>query len=136
MPCIQDISFYQLNSAKVFTTIDLKSGYWQIEIDEKSRENTALTTHLGLFQFKRMQFGLTNAPAVFQCFRKSILSKLIGKYGLIYLDDIIIYSKDEVEYSKHVIKVLGILRDNNMTIKESKCTFGVNEIKWGRTNPC
>ena len=128
LPCIQDI-FDQLNGAKIFTTIDLKSGYWQIEINENSREKTAITTHMGLFQFKRMQFGLTNAPAVFQRFMNSIFTKLIGKCCLIYLDDIVIYSKNENEHSEHIAMVLTVLRDNGMTIKESKCTFAASEVK-------
>ena len=90
LPRIQDI-FDQLMGVKVFTTIDLKSGYWQVKMHPDSREKTAISTHRRLFQFKRMQFGLTNAPVVFQRMMNSVLAKCLGKSCLIYLDDTLIY---------------------------------------------
>ena len=128
LPRIQDI-FDQLAGAKVFTTLDLKSGYWQVMIEEGSREKTAINTHMGLFQFKRMQFGLTNAPAVFQRMMNIMFANLIGKCCLVYLDDIIIYSPDEKAHLRDVKEVLEILKINNMTLKEKKCEFSLKEVK-------
>lgn len=128
LPRIQDI-FDQLGGAKVFTTIDLKSGYWQVRMQEGSKEKTAISTHRGLFQFKRMQFGLTNAPAVFQRMMNSVLAKYLGKSCLIYLDDVVIYSKEEKSHKVHVAEVLGALQQAGLVVKESKCNFGLEEVK-------
>jgi hypothetical protein len=128
LPRIQDI-FDQLGGAQIFTTIDLKSGYWQVPMEEHSKVKTAISTHMGLFQFTRMQFGLTNAPAVFQRMMNAILAKQLGKSCLIYLDDIVIYSPDERSHLKHVAEVLEVLSQHGLTIKESKCQFGVPEVK-------
>ena len=78
VPLIQDV-FDQLNGAKIFSTIDLRSGYWQIPMAENSIPVTAFTTHVGLFEFLRMPFGLTNAPAIFQRTMNQVLSGLIGR---------------------------------------------------------
>lgn len=128
MPRIQDI-FDQLGGAQIFTTLDLKSGYWQVRVGESSKAKTAISTHLGLFQFTRMQFGLSNAPAVFQRMMNAILASQLGKYCLIYLDDIVIYSPDVVSHRAHVGDVLGVLQQHGLTIKPSKCEFGVSEVK-------
>ena len=128
LPRIQDI-FDQLDGAKVFTTMDLKSGYWQVKMAPDSVEKTAVSTHRGLFQFKRMQFGLTNAPAVFQRMMNSVLAKFVGKFCLIYLDDIIIYSPDEAIHHTHVEQILAELQKHGLVVKESKCHFGLAEVK-------
>jgi len=128
LPRIQDI-FDQLGGAKVFTTIDLKSGYWQVKMAEASKEKTAISTHRGLFQFRRMQFGLTNAPANFQRMMSTVLAKHLGKSCLIYLDDVVIYSRDEQTHRGHVSEVLEALSGAGLVVKESKCTFGVKEVK-------
>lgn len=128
LPRIQDI-FDQLDGAKIFTTIDLKCGYWQIRMAPDSIEKTAVVTHRGLFQFKRMQFGLTNAPAVFQRMMNSVLAALLGKCCLIYLDDIVVYSRDEESHHAHVKQVLQKLQEHGLAIKESKCHFGLAEVK-------
>jgi len=128
LPRIQDI-FDQLSGAKIFTTLDLKSGYWQVRMDEASKAKTAISTHRGLFQFTRMQFGLTNAPAVFQRMMNAILAEQLGRFCLIYLDDIVIYSSDEATHHENVKEVLSVLGRYGLTIKESKCHFGVEEVK-------
>ena len=128
LPRIQDI-FDQLSGAKVFTTIDLKSGYWQVRMSPDSKEKTAISTHRGLFQFKRMQFGLTNAPAVFQRMMNSVLAKYLGVSCLIYLDDVVIYSRNEETHRVHVEEVLAELEKHGLAVKESKCSFGLSEVK-------
>ena len=118
-----DVTIDYLYGAKIFSTIDLFSGYWQIEIDEADKFKTAFTTDDGHFEFNRMPFGLTNAPATFQRLMNSILRPALKKFALVYLDDIIIFSKSIEEHFVHIQKVLDLLREGGMKIKIPKCTF-------------
>jgi hypothetical protein len=81
-----------LGDAPVFSTLDCNSGYWQIPVDPLDKEKTTFTSHEGLYQFRRMPFGLKNAPATFQRFVDITLTGLAWKVCLVYLDDIIVYS--------------------------------------------
>ena len=90
-PQIQDI-FDQVGGSTIFSTLDLKAGYWQLPVGEESIEKTAFRCHLVHYEFLRMPFGLTNAPAVFQRTMDQVLSGLIGHIVMVYLDDIVIYS--------------------------------------------
>ena len=90
-----------LGGAIIFTSLDLKSGYWKVEMDEESKPLTAFTVgHLGFYECKGMPFGLTNAPATFQSLMKSCLGKLHLSWCTIYLDDIIVFSKTPEEHIK------------------------------------
>ncbi|KRY52588.1 Retrovirus-related Pol polyprotein from transposon [Trichinella britovi] len=93
-----DATLDALAGAKWFTTLDLASGYWQVEVDKRDREKTAFATPLGLYQFKVMPFGLCNAPGTFQRLMERTLSGLVGKSCLVYLDDIIVFSATEEEH--------------------------------------
>ncbi|GMF42572.1 unnamed protein product [Phytophthora fragariaefolia] len=90
-----------------FTTLDLRSGYWQIRVAEEDRDKTAFMTKRGLYRFRRMPFGLTNAPATFQLLMNGVLRGLTWMSCLVYLDDIIIFTKGSIE--QHVIEVAGVL---------------------------
>ena len=122
LPRIDETIDY-LYGSKFFSTLDLISGYWQIEIDEEDKAKTAFSTEDGHYQFKRMPFGLTNAPATFQRLMNEILKSVIRKFALVYLDDVIIYSKTIEEHIMHIEKVLELLRNAGLKIKLSKCTF-------------
>ena len=87
-----------IRQAKVFGTLDLKSGYWQIAIDDASIPKTAFRCHRSLFEFRRLPFSLRNAPASFQRTMDSVLGDLIGKHCLLYLDDIFIFSDNAEEH--------------------------------------
>ena len=128
LPLIQDI-FDNLAGAKVFSTLDLKSGYWQIPMAEDSKKYTAFATHRGLYQFKRMPFGLCNAPAIFQRFMNKVLAPFIGKFVMVYLDDIVVYSKDAQEHEDHLTQIFETFRKYNLKVKPSKCQFFQTEIK-------
>ena len=122
LPNIQDI-FDNLHGAKVFTTLDLKSGYWQIPIATPDQPKSAFITHMGLFEFQRMPFGLCNAPGIFQRTMNKVLHGLVGKRCLVYLDGVIVFSKDDGEHLNNLQIVLDCLRHYKLTLKPSKCHF-------------
>src|SRR6478672_9711150 len=93
LPRIDD-ALDALGGNRYFTGLDLMSGYWQIEVDPADREKTAFSTFQGIFQFKRLPFGLTNAPATFQRLMDLVLAGLKWQYCLEYLDDIIVFAPD------------------------------------------
>lgn len=122
LPLIQDI-FDQLSGAKLFSTLDLKSAYWQIPVSEKDIHKTAFICHRGLFEFLRMPFGLCNAPATLQRALESILHDLIGVACFIYLDDIVVFGQNEVEHLHNLELIFERFRKHKLTIKPSKCKF-------------
>ncbi|MES9902836.1 MAG: reverse transcriptase domain-containing protein [Sedimenticola sp.] len=110
-----------LTGASVFTTLDCASGYWQVEVDEADREKTAFSTGSNLYQFRVMPFGLTNAPATFQRLMDLILCGLHWSACLVYLDDIILFSKTVGEHMVLVEEVLRRLQEAGLKLKPSKC---------------
>ena len=127
LPRIQDI-FDSLVGTTVFSSIDLRSGYFQIPVAPESVPFTAFVTPTGLYEFLRMPFGVTNAPGFFQRAMHSVLGPLLGRCALVYLDDIVIYSRSPEEHENDVRAVLQALRDHGLTVKESKCTFSEPSI--------
>ena len=128
LPQIQDI-FDQVGGSTIFSSLDLKAGYWQLAVAEDSIEKTAFRCHLGHYEFLRMPFGLTNAPAVFQRMMDKVLAGLIGRIVMVYLDDIVIYSRSEEEHVQHLELVFARLREAGLRLKPTKCFFGLEEIK-------
>ena len=120
MPRIDD-TLDALYGAKWFSSLDLKSGYWQIEVAEEDKPKTAFTTPLGFFECNRMPFGLTNAPATFQRLMERCLGDLNLKQCLVYLDDIIIFSSTFEEHLTRLKAVLAKLREYNLKLQPSKC---------------
>ena len=121
LPLIDDI-LCLLGKAKYFTALDLKSGYWQVQLDEKSKEKTAFACHKGLFQFNRMPFGLSNAPAVFQELMNIVLQGQ-EDFSIAYLDDILIFSETAEEHLEHIQQVFDRLRKHGLKLKLKKCSF-------------
>lgn len=111
-----------------FTTLDARKGYWQILMNLSDREKTAFISHRGLFQFKRMPFGLTNAPATFQRMMDLVLSGLLYELCLVYIDDIIIFSRTFEDHLKNIQTVLDRLRSANIKLSPEKCNFCLEEI--------
>jgi len=128
LPNIDEI-FDSLDGAKIFTTMDLYSGYHQILMDDDSVEITSFTTRFGNYQFKVMPFGLTNAPATFQREMNRILFPLIGKCVYNFIDDILIYSKTVEEHLQHIEQVLKIFKEHKLKINIEKCSFMQTEVE-------
>ena len=113
-----------------FSSIDLASAYWQVEMNEKDIEKTAFITSEGLYESLVMPFGLCNAPATFQRLMHEVLGNLIYTKAPVYLDDIIIHSKTFEQHLKDIEEVFGKLREAKLMSKESKCEFCASEIKF------
>ena len=128
LPLIDDI-LAQLGQAKFFTSLDLKSGYWQVLMDENDKEKTAFACHRGLFQFNVMPFGLTAAPAIFQELMAKVLQGL-DRFTTAYLDDILIYSATFEDHLKHIQAVFDRLRDHCLKLKLKKCSFMKSETNY------
>ena len=121
----------QLRGASWFTTLDLKSGYWQVELTEEAKPLTAFTVGpLGFYECVTMPFGASNAPATFQRLMENCLSDLNLKWCVVYLDDIIIYSHTPEDHLERLRAVFQRLRKAGLKLKPSKCTFFQQEIKY------
>ena len=113
LPRIDDL-LDAVSGSQYFTSLDLTSGYHQILISEEDRPKTAFRTPFGHFQFKVLIEGLTNAPATFQTVMNSIFAPYLKKFVVVYLDDILIFSKSEEEHQAHVRLVLDVLRQREV----------------------
>src|SRR5207247_1566586 len=118
-----NILFDQLASAKVFSKIDLRSGYHQIRVREEDIPKTAFSTRYGLYEYLVMSFGLTNAPAFFMYLMNSVFMTELDVCVVVFIDDILVYSKNEEEHAKHLQLVLDRLREHQLYAKFSKCQF-------------
>ena len=125
-----DEMFEQLHGSCVFSKLDLASGYHQIRMHDDSIEKTAFKTRYGHYEFTVMPFGLTNAPATFQSVMNSILSPFLDRFVLVYLDDILIYSKYVAEHMEHLRTVLSVLREHKFYCKRSKCDFVAKQVEY------
>jgi hypothetical protein len=124
-----DVLFDQLVGAKVFSKIDLRSGYHQIKIRATEIPKTAFSTRYGLYEFLVMSFGLTNAPAYFKYLMNSVFMPKLDKFVVVFIDDILVYSKNE-EHAGHLHVVLQRLLEHRLYAKLSKCDFWLKEIKF------
>ena len=120
-----------LHGAKYFSTLDLLNGYWQIEIEEKHKYKTAFICEYGLNEFNCMPFGLCNAPSTtFQRKMNTLFKDVLYEFVLVYLDDIIVFSKTMDEHIRHLRIVFDLLTQENLKLKISKCDFFKTKIKY------
>lgn len=122
MPQIVDI-LESMNGAKVFSTLDLKSGYWQMEMEHSSVEKTAFCTSSGLYEFLCLPFGLKNSAASFQRLMEQVLREHKNKFCLVYIDDIVVYSSSMSTHIEHLQKVFSCLKKAGLSLNLKKCNF-------------
>nr|AAS07330.1 putative polyprotein [Oryza sativa Japonica Group]ABF98050.1 retrotransposon protein, putative, Ty3-gypsy subclass [Oryza sativa Japonica Group] len=126
LPRINDL-FDQLKGATVFSKIDLRLGYHQLRIKEEDIPKTAFTTRYGLFECTVMSFGLTNAPAFFMNLMNKVFMEYLDKFVVVFIDDILIYSRTKEEHEEHLRLALEKLREHQLYAKFSKCEFWLSE---------
>ncbi|WVZ80149.1 hypothetical protein U9M48_027648, partial [Paspalum notatum var. saurae] len=117
-----------LGEPRVFSKIDLRSGYHQIKVREEDIPKTAFSTRYGLYEYLVMSFGLTNAPAFFMYLMNSVFMNELDKFVVVFIDDILVYSKNEKEHEEHLRIVLSRLREHKLYAKFSKCAFWLKEV--------
>jgi hypothetical protein len=123
-----DILFDQLAGAKVFSKVDLRSCYHQIKIRSEDIPKTAFSTGYGLYEYLVMSFGLTNAPAHFMYLMNSVFMPELDKFIIVFINDILVYSKNKEEHARHLHVILQWIRDHQLYVKFSKCAFWLKEV--------
>ncbi|GJQ75503.1 hypothetical protein Trydic_g17590 [Trypoxylus dichotomus] len=126
-PITDDIST-QLNGANVFSKIDLKEGYHQLTLAEESRHITTFATHIGLFRYKRLSFGINTAAEIFQEVIRQTLSDIVNDVNI--SDDILMYGKTQAEYDQSLKQVFKRLQEKGLTVNKKKCLFNTESIKF------
>ncbi|KAJ0860528.1 putative nucleotidyltransferase, Ribonuclease H [Helianthus annuus] len=129
LPRIDDL-FDQLQGAKCFSKIELRSGYHQLRIQEEDIPKTAFRTRYGHYEFIVMPFGLTNAPAVFMDLMNRVYKPYLDRFVIVFIDDVLIYSKSKAEHAQHLRLVLELLQGNQLYAKFSKCEFWLEEVQF------
>ncbi|KAL0536771.1 hypothetical protein IC582_025732 [Cucumis melo] len=129
LPRIDDL-FDQLKGATVFSKIDLRSGYHQLRIKDSHVPKTAFRSRYGHYEFIVMSFGLTNAPAVFMDLMNRVFREFLDTFVIVFIDDILIYSKTEVEHEEHLRVVLETFQSNKLYAKFSKCEFWLKQVSF------
>jgi hypothetical protein len=129
LPRIDEL-FDRLQGAKVFSKIDLRSGYHQIRIHPDDVPKTAFRTRYGHFEFLVLPFGLTNAPATFMHLMHQIFRPFLDSFVLVFLDDILIFSRTAAEHEQHVKQVLELLRKHRLHAKQSKCELFRDRVEF------
>ncbi|GJW77779.1 reverse transcriptase domain-containing protein [Tanacetum coccineum] len=129
LPRIDDL-FDQLQGACCFSKIDLRSGYHQLRVREEDIPKTAFRTRYGHFEFTVMPFGMTNAPAIFMDLMNRVCKPYLDKFVIVFIDDILIYSKSEEEHEVHLKTILDLLKTEMLYAKFSKCEFWLKEVQF------
>jgi hypothetical protein len=127
LPRIEDL-FDQMKGASVFSRIDLRSGYHQLQIQDSDIPKTTFRTRYGLYEYIIMSFGLTNAPAYFRYLMNKVLMEYFDKFIVVFIEDILVFSRTEEEHEVHIRLVLEKLRARRMDAKFSKCELWITEV--------
>jgi hypothetical protein len=129
LPRIEDL-FDQMRGAKVFSKIDLRSGYHQLKIRMEDIPKATFTSRYGLYEFTVMSFGLTNAPTYFMYLMNKIFMEYLDKFVVVFIDDILVFSRSEEEHEEHLRLVLQKLCEHQLYAKFSKCDFWLKEVSF------
>ncbi|GJS64230.1 putative reverse transcriptase domain-containing protein [Tanacetum coccineum] len=129
LPRIVDL-FDQLQGSSVYSKIDLRSGYHQLRVREEDSPKTAFRTRYGHYEFQVMSFGLTNAPAVFMDLMNQVCKPYLDKFIIVFIDDILIYSKNKQEHEEHLKLILELLKKEELYAKFSKCEFWISKVQF------
>ncbi|GJX70383.1 putative reverse transcriptase domain-containing protein [Tanacetum coccineum] len=129
LPRIDDL-FDQLQGSSIYSKIDLRSGYHQLRVREQDIPRTAFRTRYGHYEFQVMPFGLTNAPAVFMDLMNRVCKPYLDKFVIVFIDDILIYSKDKKEHEEHLKAILELLKKEKLYAKFSKCEFWIPKVQF------
>nr|GEU66992.1 putative reverse transcriptase domain-containing protein [Tanacetum cinerariifolium] len=129
LPRIDDL-FYQLQGSSVYSKIDLRSGYHQLIVSEEDIPKTTFRTRYGHYEFQVMPFGLTNAPAVFMDLMNRVCKPYLDTFMIVFIDDILIYSKNKEEHKEHLKLILKLLKKEELYAKFSKCEFWIPKVKF------
>ncbi|GKC82574.1 putative reverse transcriptase domain-containing protein [Tanacetum coccineum] len=129
LPRIDDL-FDQLQRSSVYLKIDLRSGYHQLRVREEDILKTAFRTRYGHYEFQVMPFGLTNAPAVFMDLMNRVCKPYLDKFIIVFIDDIMIYSKNKQEHEEHLKLILELLKKEELYGKFSKCEFWIPKVQF------
>jgi len=116
--------------ARVFSKIDLRSGYHQIKVKDEDMQKTAFRTRYEHYEYTVMPFGVTNAPGVFMEYMNRIFHTYLDRFVVVFIDDILIYSKSEEEHAEHLRIVLQVLKEKKLYAKLSKCEFWLEEVSF------
>ncbi|GJX71583.1 putative reverse transcriptase domain-containing protein [Tanacetum coccineum] len=129
LPRIEDL-FDQLHGSSVYSKIDLRSGYHQLRVQEEDIPKTAFKTRYGHYEFQVMPFGLTNAPAVFMDLMNWVCKLYLDKFIIVFIDDILIYSKNKQEHEEHLKLILELLKKEELYAKFSKCEIWIPKVQF------
>ncbi|GJZ27824.1 putative reverse transcriptase domain-containing protein [Tanacetum coccineum] len=129
LPRIDDL-FDQLQGSRVYSKIDLRSGYHQLRVREEDIPKTAFRTRYGHYEFQVMLFGLTNAPAVFMDLMNRVCKPYLDRFVIVFIDDILIYSKSRKEHEGHLKLILRLLKKDELYAKFSKCEFWLSKVQF------
>jgi len=129
LPRIDDL-MDQLHGATVFSKIDLRSGYHQIRVKSDDVQKTAFRSRYGHYEYVVTPFGVTNAPALFMDYMNKIFRPFLDKFVVVFIDDILIYSRTHEEHAEHLRTVLSILREKQLYAKRSKCEFWMTSVQF------
>ena len=129
LPRIEDL-FDQLKGAGVFSKIDLRSGYYQLRVKDVDVPKTTFRTRYGHYEFLVIPFWLTNAPTTFMDLMNRVFRPYLDQFVVVFIDDILVYSRDEQEHKQHLKIVLQTLRDKKLYAKLSKCDFWLKEVSF------
>jgi hypothetical protein len=127
LPRIDDL-FHQLRGTCVFSKIDLRLGYHQLKVQDCDISKTTFASRYGLYEYTVMSFGVTNAPAYFMYMMNKVSLEYLDKFVMVFINDILVYSRSEEEHEDHLCLVLQKLRDHKLYAKLSKCEFWLKEV--------